>query len=131
MPPGAATLPGLRASADRAADFPTLPALSCDDGGAPATPARPAGHTDGAVPMPILRTYKAAKGQYKAAKGHIWDNLLLWLGACTAVGLVALLVRWGTLAAICFMMVGLLVMMISEKGTVLTHEPAAEDDQPT
>ncbi len=40
--------------------------------------------------------------------------------------------RWGTLAAISFMLVGLLVMMISEKGIVLTHEePAVEDDQPT
>ena len=82
--------------------------------------------------MPILRTYKAAKGQYKAAKSHIWDNLLLWLGACTAVGLLALLVRWGTLAAISFMLVGLLVMMVAEKGIVLTHdEPAVEDDQAT
>ncbi len=82
--------------------------------------------------MPILRTYKAAKGQYKATKGHIWDNLLLWLGGSTAVGLLALLMRWGTLAAFCFMPVGLLVMMINEKGTVLTHdEPTFEDDQPT
>ena len=82
--------------------------------------------------MPILRTYKAARGQYKAAKSHIWDNLLIWIGAATAVGLLALVVRWGTLAAISFMLVGLLVMMISEKGIVLTHdEPAVEDDQTT
>jgi hypothetical protein len=40
--------------------------------------------------------------------------------------------RWGTLAAVCFMLVGLLVMMISEKGIVLTHdEPTFEDDQTT
>jgi hypothetical protein len=81
--------------------------------------------------MPILRTYKAAMGQYKTAKGHIWDNLLLWLGGSTAVGLLALLLRWGTLAAVCFMLAGILLMMISEKGIVLTPEPAVEDDQPT
>ena len=82
--------------------------------------------------MPILRTYKAAMGQYKAAKGHIWDNLLLWLGGATAAGLLALLLRWGTPAAFCFMFAGILVMMIAEKGIVLTHdEPAVEDDQTT
>jgi hypothetical protein len=82
--------------------------------------------------MPILRTYKAAMGQYKTAKGHIWDNLLLWLGGSTAVGLLALLLRWGTLAAVCFMLAGILLMMITEKGIVLTHdEPAIEDGQPT
>ena len=74
--------------------------------------------------MPILRTYAAATG-------HVGDNLLLWLGASTAVGVLALLIQWGTLAALSFMFVGLLMMMISEKGTVLTHEPAVEDDQPT
>jgi hypothetical protein len=81
--------------------------------------------------MPILRTYKAAMGQYKAAKSHIWDNLLIWIGAATAVGLLALVVRWGTLAAVCFMLVGLLVMVVAEKGIVLTHEPTVEDDQAT
>jgi hypothetical protein len=81
--------------------------------------------------MPILRTYKAAKGQYKTAKGHIWDNLLLWIGGSMAVGAIALLVRWGTLAAVSFMLVGLLVMVAAEKGIVLTHEPPVEDDQTT
>ena len=82
--------------------------------------------------MPIMRGYRAAKGQYKAARGHIWDNLLLWLGGSAAVGLLALLMRWGTLAAFCFMFAGLMVMMISEKGIILTHdEPTFEDDQPT
>ena len=70
-------------------------------------------------------------GQYKAAKSHIWDNLLIWIGAATAVGLLALVVRWGTPAAVCFMLVGLLVMVVAEKGIVLTHEPTVEDDQAT
>ncbi len=94
-------------------------------------PARPAGHTEGATPLPILRGYKAAQGQYKAAKSHIWDNLLLWIGGSTAVGVIALLNQWGTLAAVCFMFVGILVMVVAEKGIVLTHEPAVEGHQPT
>jgi len=29
------------------------------------------------------------------------------------------------------MLIGILVMMVPEKGIALTHEPAVEDDQPT
>jgi hypothetical protein len=66
---------------------------------------------------------------YAAAKGHIWDNLLIWIGALTAAGVLAVVMRWGTTAAVCFMLVGILVMMVAEKGIVLTHEPLAEEDK--
>ena len=78
-------------------------------------------HADGAAPLPSLRGYRAAKG-------HVWDNLLLWVGAFAAAGALAAAMRWGTAAAVCAMLVGILVMMVAEKGIVLTREPPAADE---
>ncbi len=82
--------------------------------------------------MPVRWAKREAKRHVATATSHIWDNLLLWIGGSMAVGVIALLMRWGTLAPVCFMFVGILVMMVAEKGIVLTHdEPAVEDDQTT
>ena len=79
--------------------------------------------------MPVRWAKREAKRHVATATGHIWDNLLLWMGLFAAVGVLALVVRWGALAALAFMLVGILVMVASEKGLVLTHETPAEDDR--
>ncbi len=65
---------------------------------------------------------------YAAAKGHVWDNLLLWIGVFAVIGVLTLAVHWGALAALSFMLVGIFVMVASEKGFVLTHESPTVDD---
>ena len=65
---------------------------------------------------------------YRAAKGHVWDTLLLWVGAFAAAGALAAAMRWGTAAAVCLMPTGIPVMMVAEKGTVPAREPPAADD---
>ena len=84
----------------------------------------------------MRETYAAAKGQYAAASGQIGQigrsigkNLPLWIGVLSAVALVALVLRQGTVAAVAGMVLGILVMMWNEKGFVSTHAPPAGGDE--
>jgi hypothetical protein len=65
------------------------------------------------------------------AAGRLQAGPVAWSTAKPAAGVLAVVVRWGTTAAVCFMLVGILVMMVAENGVVVTHEPAVEDDRPT
>jgi hypothetical protein len=81
----------------------------------------------------MRETYAAAMGQYARASGQvgrsIGKNLPLWIGVLSAVAIVALVLRQGTVAAVAGMVLGILVMMWSEKGFVSTHAPPDEDDE--
>ena len=75
------------------------------------------------------RAIRASIAAYRIGSGHagahISRNLLLWIAACAAVGVVAILIGWGTVAAIAAMLGGILIMMWAEEGRV----PADEQDE--
>ena len=72
---------------------------------------------------------------YNETMGHVGrtisGNLPLSIGVLSAVVVVAVLLRQGTVASFAGLLLGVLVMMWSEKGFVSVHAPPpAADDAP-
>ncbi len=84
-----------------------------------------------------MRAVRASAAAYRAGSGHagahISRNLLVWIAGCAAVVVVAILIGWGTVAAVAAMLGGILIMMKAEegRGTITDEEEDIPPGAPT